>query len=177
MGNTGDGTYIKLYRKLVDWEWYQHIPTKVMFVHLLVIANWNESTFKGIKIGRGEVIRTLNNLSTETGLTIAQCRTALSHLISTKDITIKKAGKLRVIRVSNFLKYQENTNDSTILAQNQHDPAHDNSTILAPNSHRTNKVNKEKKDKKEIPAPAGEEAPPDDEGWVNADELVLQIQP
>ena len=179
MGNTGDasGTYIRLYRRFQSWEWYRDAPTKVLFLHLLIVANWNEGSFKGIKIERGETIRTLHRLSTETGLSIAQCRTALSHLLRTNDITIKKAGNLRVIRVSNFLKYQDNTSDSTTLAQDSHEFQHEDSTEFDSSetlkSHRSNKDNKDKKDKKEKSASADtktdDPAPPpgweDDEGW------------
>lgn len=189
MGNTGDanGTYIRLYRKLLDWEWYHDIPTRVLFIHLLLTANWNEGNFKGIKIRRGETLKSLHHLRTETGLTISQLRTAISHLLSTNDITIKKFGKLRVIRVSNFLKYQDSTNDRTIIAQNSHDQSQDDSTIqhtkIAPKSHRSNKDKEREEDKKEKKtAPAENETPDplqdddDDEGWMSLDEIALRLQ-
>ena len=186
MGNTGDlYGYVKLLRKIVNWEWYQDIPTKVLFIHFLMIANWKEMTFKGAKIHRGELLRTLHKLSTETGLTIAQVRTAISHLLSTNDITERYVGNVRVIRVSNYGKYQDNTNNSTDLAQESHEESQpdrtDSSTQIAHESHRV-KNNKERVEgKKEKAASAGNETPApiedeDDGGWMNADELVLQIQ-
>lgn len=178
MGNTGDvwGTYIKLYRKLADWEWYTDIPTKVLFIHFLIIASWNPGCFKGETIERGELVRSLHSLSTETGLTIAQCRTAISHLISTNDITIRNAGKVRIIRVTNFVKYQADTNDDTNLARKSHDGAQQNRTNqrskIAPKSHRSNKDKKDNKDKERkesAPAPLSSETermvPDPSEGW------------
>lgn len=189
MGNTGDanGTYIRLYRKLLDWEWYHDINTKVLFLHLLITVNWNEGQVKGIKIRRGETIKTNPNLSSETGLTISQVKTALSHLLSSNDITIKRYGKLRVIRVSNFLKYQDCANDRLILAEKSPDESPNNRPIQRPNiatkSPRSNKGKEREEDKKEKKtAPAENETPDplqdddDDEGWMSLDEIALRLQ-
>lgn len=35
--------YIKIHRKMLDWEWYDDIPTKTLFLHLLLTANWKDS--------------------------------------------------------------------------------------------------------------------------------------
>lgn len=43
-------TYIKLYRKLKDWEWYKDIPTKVLFLHLLIEVNFTEKKWQGREI-------------------------------------------------------------------------------------------------------------------------------
>lgn len=37
-----NGGYIKLYRQIVDWEWYDDIPTSRLFMHLLLKANYAE---------------------------------------------------------------------------------------------------------------------------------------
>ncbi len=34
-----NGTWIKLYRKMKHWEWYDDIPTKVLFIELLLTVN------------------------------------------------------------------------------------------------------------------------------------------
>lgn len=34
--------YITIHRKIVDWEWYKDIPTRVLFEHLLLTANWKD---------------------------------------------------------------------------------------------------------------------------------------
>jgi hypothetical protein len=40
--------YIKLHRKLVDWEWYTDIPTKTLFIHLLLVANHKPNKWRGM---------------------------------------------------------------------------------------------------------------------------------
>ena len=39
--------WIKVHRKLVDWEWYNDINVKVVFLHLLLTANHKEKQWKG----------------------------------------------------------------------------------------------------------------------------------
>lgn len=34
--------HIKLFRKFLDWGWYQDINTKVLFIHMLLKANWKD---------------------------------------------------------------------------------------------------------------------------------------
>jgi hypothetical protein len=46
MDTPGSG-YIKLFRKLTEWEWYDQPATKVVFIHCLLKANWQEKTWRG----------------------------------------------------------------------------------------------------------------------------------
>ena len=48
--------HIKLYRKFLDWEWYQDINTKVLFIHMLMKANWKDGKFMGTTIPRGSIV-------------------------------------------------------------------------------------------------------------------------
>ena len=34
---------------MLDWEWYDDINTKVLFIHLLIKSNWKEKKWRGIK--------------------------------------------------------------------------------------------------------------------------------
>ena len=72
--------YIKLYRSLLDWEWYKNINTKVLFIHLLLKANWKDARFEGQVIPRGSFVSSIAKLSEETDLTIREVRTEISHL-------------------------------------------------------------------------------------------------
>ena len=48
--------WIKLHRKILDWEWYDDINTKVLFLHLLLTANHEEQKWRGKIIERGQLI-------------------------------------------------------------------------------------------------------------------------
>lgn len=98
--------YVKLYKKMLKWEWYDDTNTKILFLHILLRANWEPGSWHGIDYEAGEFITSLETLSVETHLSIQQIRTALKHLISTGEITSKQQGRARIITVNNWCQYQ-----------------------------------------------------------------------
>lgn len=100
--------YIKLHRKLVDWEWYDSYPEFKLFLHLLLTVNHAETEWHGEKIQRGCRITSLASLSAETGLSIQQIRTALKHLKSTGEVTSLGRAKNTLFIVVNYDLYQGN---------------------------------------------------------------------
>ena len=98
--------YIKLQRKLLDWEWYSDMVTKTVFIHLLLKANWKDGSWHGVLYKRGQFITSLPTLADETGLTIKQVRTALSHLKRTGEVADKTYSKFRIITVLSYDSFQ-----------------------------------------------------------------------
>ena len=39
--------WIKLHRQILDWEWYDDINVKVLFLHLLLTANYEDKKWQG----------------------------------------------------------------------------------------------------------------------------------
>lgn len=107
-----NGGWIKLHRKMSQWEWYKDSNTKALFLHLLLEANHEDKKYKGIVIHKGETMTGLQKLSDETGLSVHQVRTALEHLKLTHDVAINVSSKGSIIRVVNYDKYQCLDNDS-----------------------------------------------------------------
>ena len=106
--------YIKLYRSLLEWEWYKNINTKVLFIHMLLKANWKDGRFEGQVIPRGSFVSTLAKLSEETELTIREVRTAISHLEASGELTSKRHSKYSVFTIKNYESFQSTDNQSTI---------------------------------------------------------------
>ena len=77
--------YVKISRKILEWEWYTDANTKVLFLHILLKANWKDGRFQGIEVPRGSFVTSLQNLAAETGLTVRNVRTALKHLENTGE--------------------------------------------------------------------------------------------
>ena len=98
--------FIKIYRKMLDWEWYDDNNTKIVFLHCLLKANWKPCKWHGIEIQPGQFITSLQTLADETQLTVKQVRTALDHLISTGEVASIRQSKCRVITVNNWVDYQ-----------------------------------------------------------------------
>lgn len=98
--------FVKISRDIVDWQWYKEPLTALLYLHLIVTTNWQDTNFKGVSLKRGERIISYANLATETGLSVRNIRTALSHLISTGEVTKRQQGKYTVISVSNYDSFQ-----------------------------------------------------------------------
>lgn len=98
--------WIKLHRKLKDWEWYDEHKTLVLFIHLLISVNHKDSSWKGVKIPAGSMITGRRSLSNETGLSEQEVRTALSNLQLTNEITIKSTNKYSIISIVCWESYQ-----------------------------------------------------------------------
>lgn len=98
--------WIKLYRKLVDWEWYSDSDTKDVFIHLLLTANHTDSKWRGQEVKKGSVITSLESLASPLGISIQRVRTALNHLQKTGEIEKISTNKNTKIIVVNYSLYQ-----------------------------------------------------------------------
>lgn len=104
-------SWIKLYRKLLDWEWYKNVNTTRVFIHLLLRANVEDRVWKGVAVNRGQFITSIENLAKETHLSFQQTRTALHNINSTSDITIKTTNKYTLITINKYNDYQQITSN------------------------------------------------------------------
>lgn len=126
----GNGGYIKIDRKILDWKWYDDINTKTLFIHCLLRASWKESEWHGHTVHRGQFITSLSNLAAETSLSIQQVRTALKRLKSTGEITEESSTKFRIITVNNYSQYQNATSRTTGKQQTNNKQSNNQSTTV-----------------------------------------------
>lgn len=134
-----DNGFIKLHRKIVDWEWYTDVPVRVLFEHLLLKANFKETNWRGEVVKPGQVFTGRKQLAMETGLSEQQVRTALEKLESTGEATSKTTNRYSVIDLKNWNKYNDSNQQITITATNNQPT--DNQQITT-----SNNVKKEKKE-------------------------------
>ena len=115
--------FIKLHRGLLKWEWYKDQNTKDVFLHLLLNANWEDSRYRGFEVPKGSLIIGRKKIAEELGISEQSVRTALEHLKSTNEITIKSTNKFSIATIVNWEKYQcwneESTNKSTSESTNE----------------------------------------------------------
>ena len=100
------GSYIKLDRKLLNWEWSDDPNTLALWIHILLQANWEERSWHGQIFERGTFPTSVAKLSEETGLTIKQTRTCLEHLKATNEVAIKATNRGTKIIVNKWEEYQ-----------------------------------------------------------------------
>jgi len=106
--------WIKLHRKITDWEWFEDKNTFIVFITLLLMANHKEKKYKGIVVKVGTIVTGRDILARQTKLTVQQIRTALSKLKLTNEITIETSPQGTVIEIVNYKKYQLTTNEITV---------------------------------------------------------------
>lgn len=116
--------YIKLSRKMMEWEWWHDDNTLRLWLTILFLANWEDKEWHGEKIPRGSFWTSIESLSKKSGLTPRQVRTALKHLEDSNQVTSKVTDKLtnkvtnkvtnhgRLITVVNYGVYQDLTSES-----------------------------------------------------------------
>lgn len=122
--------YIKLHRSITGWEWYDDTNAKVVFLHLLLTVNPFDQNWHGKQIRRGQRAITLTDLAEELHISIDQLRTALNKLERTTEITRSKIGKIGLITVVNYDKYQSEAHDNPTEIPRK---SHDNPTVIPRN--------------------------------------------
>ena len=131
--------FIQLHKKICDWEWYTHIPTKVLFFHILLKCNFKEAKWRGKVVKPWEFITSIEHLSLETWLSRQQIRTAIQKLKETWEITHYSTNEYTTLALNNWESY--NTPDNKRITNEQQT---DNKRTTT-----TNKNNKEYKENKE----------------------------
>jgi len=114
-----DNGWIKIHRKIKEWEWYSDPNTFRLFFHLLISANHSDQRWKGIDIKRGQMLTGRIKLADETGLTQQQVRSSLNKLKSTSELTIKPTNKYSIITLNNYDTYQQSNQLATQRATNK----------------------------------------------------------
>lgn len=101
-----NGNFIKIDRKMLEWEWYKNEHTKNVFLHCLLKAYWKDKKIEGKIIPRGSFVSSIGNIAEELSLTPMEVRTALKHLKSTNELTSKGTNRNTVFTVTNYDLYQ-----------------------------------------------------------------------
>jgi hypothetical protein len=108
--------FVTISRNIIKWEWYTDIPTKVLFFHLILSANWQPGNFRGRPVKRGQIITSLQHLSLDTGLSVQQIRTSIGKLKSTHEITHDPTNQYTMITLCNYDTYNPEGKNINIQA-------------------------------------------------------------
>jgi len=145
--------WIKTYRQLVDWEWYQDSQMVHLLLHIILKANHTDLKWRGITIKRGQLLTSRKKLSVETGISEQSIRTCLDRLQSTNEITVKSTNLNTVITINKYDIYQANETEinQPINQPNNQRPTSQTTNDQPTTNQPTNKNYKnDKKDKNNI---------------------------
>ena len=79
--------FFKLYRSMINWEWFKDSSTLHVFIYCLLKANHKDQRYKGDVVKRGSFFTSRKIIAEETGMTERKVRTALEHLKVTNELT------------------------------------------------------------------------------------------
>ena len=147
--------FIKVYRKMLKWEWFTEPNTSHLFMYLLLSANYTPQKWHGNVIQRGQLLTNLKDIQKDTGISLQSVRTCLKRLVKTKDITVESTNKYSIITVCNYDNYQcmPDADDNQLTSNEQANIIQQTSTEQSANTQSTlykeyNKnIKKEKKEK------------------------------
>lgn len=105
--------WIKLHREILNWEWYSHINTRVVFLHCILRANYEDTIWRGIPIKRGQFIASMNTLSNEIGISVKSVRTAFDNLKRSNDVVTNGQTQFTVFTVVNYDMWQTEDEQQT----------------------------------------------------------------
>ena len=133
--------YILIDRNILDWKWWKNHNTLIVFLWLLLKAQFHESHWGGVQINRGQVATSMKNIESDNQLSRQQVRTAISNLKSTGEITITRHSKFLVFTIANYDKYQSLTIKPTKKQQSNNHQI----TINQPHTNTYNTYNTDKR--------------------------------
>lgn len=108
-----DRGFIKLDRKLLEWRWITKPNTLSVWIWLLLNANWEDKGFLDITIKRGSLATTYGRIAEGVGISVQSARTAINHLKTTGELTVKQHPKFLEISIENYDRYQQVNRQST----------------------------------------------------------------
>ncbi len=153
MGDVMNDGYIKVFRQILSWEWYDDVNVFKLWIHLLLIVNHKDNKWRGEIVKRGSTVTSYAQLSYQTGLSIQEVKTALKKLQKTGEVTKVTSSKNTVVIVTNYDKYQDTnkqSNNQSNKESNQQltNNQQDSNKVATTNNNDKNDKN-DKKDKKE----------------------------
>ena len=113
--------WIKLHRKILNWEWFATPNMFHLFGYLILSANHQDGKWKGIEIKRGQLICGIRSISRNTGISVRSVRTCINRLKSTHEVTIKSTHKYSIITICNYDYYNDAINYIDTLNDTQTD--------------------------------------------------------
>lgn len=106
------GGWVKLHRKLLEWEWYEDAHMVHLLVHLLLTATHEDWKYKGLTIKRGQLVTTIKELAEALGASETSTRRRMKRLKSGGFLTIKVAHNRTTITICNYDSYQMDKKES-----------------------------------------------------------------
>lgn len=98
--------WICLHRSIQDWQWYDNLIVKAVFIDLLLSANSSPAWFKGRRLYRGQTAVSVETLCLNNGISKPTCLKALKALEGSGEIVREKYKFYTITTICNYNHYQ-----------------------------------------------------------------------
>ena len=102
-----NGDYIKISRKMLEWEHYGDAYTKALFLHLLLIAAFREHVWNGITVKKGQCISSSRELSSALGISTKYVTQSIVKLRESGEISTERCFCGTLFTINNYAAYQD----------------------------------------------------------------------
>ena len=79
--------WIKISRDIAEWQHYQEPSVVMVFLDLLIHANYEDSWYRGIRVKRGENVNSIRTMAQRLGMSVNTVQSALKKLVASGEIT------------------------------------------------------------------------------------------
>ncbi|MEM7698703.1 MAG: hypothetical protein AAF236_09900 [Verrucomicrobiota bacterium] len=115
--------YLKLHRRILDWEHYSDANVLRVFVDFLLRAQYQETTFQGVFLCPGQFIAKATTIEHDLNLSRQQLRTIVAKLKSTGELTVETTNRKTIYTLVNWGLYQDPQPAEQPKAQPHNQPA------------------------------------------------------
>ena len=101
--------WIKVYRKIKDWTWFNDRYTLHLFMYLLVSVNREDGECNGIKVKAGSIATNVLQLADILDMSRNYVKRSIKNLIDTGELEVemnKANARWSIFTVKNWKKYQ-----------------------------------------------------------------------
>lgn len=101
--------WIKVYRKIKDWTWFNDRYTLHLFMYLLVSVNREDGECNGIKVKAGSLATNVLQLADILDMSRNYVKRSIRNLVETGELEVemhKTNARLSIFTVKNWKKYQ-----------------------------------------------------------------------
>ena len=104
--------YIKIHRKIKQWQHYKEPAIKAVFVDLLLDAAHKPTWQSGVRLAVGECISSTRTLAANNGLAAHTVTKALNLLIESGEIARRRVGNTTIFKILKYADYQDKSSKS-----------------------------------------------------------------
>lgn len=109
--------WLKIYRSIVDWEWFCEHDMTTFFIWCLCNANVDGRMWRGVYVKPGQLVVSRSTVCKELGISERRYRTIISRFAKSGEISVKPQGAFSILTIMNWEIYQEDANSEIVSSQ------------------------------------------------------------